>query len=83
MILFSVLFLAGLTLPKLYERLPSEVKNTWKKKYDVHHGEAGVLMWLGGALAMNPGLSAFGAGLVIDDWKDKSDWFKPKLPDTD
>jgi len=79
MIIPSALFLAGLTLPKLYEKLPPEVKSSWKKKYDMHHGEAGILMWLGGAFSLNPALSAFGAGLVIDDWKDKDKWFKPKL----
>ena len=71
-----VWFLAGLAAPKIYEKLTPEEKTSWKKKYPMHHGEAGVLMVLGGILTKNSGLSAFGAGLVIDDWKDRKDWFQ-------
>ena len=74
-----VWFLAGLAAPKLYEKLAPEAKSNWKKKYALHHGEAGVLMLLGGAVTRNPGLSAFGAGLVIDDWKDRNKWFKKNI----
>ena len=70
-----VWFLAGLTAPKLYEKLPDDQKEDWKKKYPIHHGEAGVLMMIGGALTKNHGLAAFGAGLMIEDWKDRSEWF--------
>ena len=69
-------FLAGLAAPKIFEQLSPETKSLWKKKYDLHHGEAGVLTLLGGAVTINPGLSAFGTGLIIDDWKDKDEWFK-------
>ena len=74
-----VWFLAGLAAPKLYQKLSPEKKSNWKKKYPLHHGEAGVLMLLGGAVTRNPGLSAFGAGLVIDDWKDRNKWFKKNI----
>jgi len=77
-----VWFLAGLTAPKLYEKLSPEAKNNWKKKYALHHGEAGVLMLLGGVVTRNPGLSAFGAGLVIEDWKDRNEWFQKKFTNT-
>ena len=71
-----VWFLAGLTAPKLYERLPPESKKEWKKNYPGHHGEAGILMLIGGAISKNSGLAAFGAGLVLDDWQDRKEWFK-------
>ncbi len=73
-----VWFLAGLTAPKIYERLSPETKKLWKEKYDLHHGEAGVLMLVGGAVTRNSGLSAFGAGLIIDDWNDRYEWFQKK-----
>jgi hypothetical protein len=75
--------LAGLAAPKLYEKLTPESKSEWKKKYPLHHGEAGVLMLVGGAIARNSGLAAFGAGLVIDDWKDRNEWFKKNDLDDD
>lgn len=75
--------LAGLTLPKVYEKLSPETKRNWKKTYDFHHGEAGVLMFLGGAVSKNLGLAAFGAGLVMDDWGDKHLWFKKKFDNDD
>ena len=78
-----VWLLAGLAAPKLYEKLTSESKSEWKKKYPLHHGEAGVLMLVGGAIARNSGLAAFGAGLVIDDWKDRNEWFKKNTEDLD
>jgi len=68
--------IAGLVAPKIYEKLSPEEKNNWKEKFDFHHGEVGILMIVGGAIARNPGLSAFGAGLVIDDWEDRDEWFK-------
>ena len=72
-------FLAGLAVPKLYEKLvPSEEKRKWERRIGLHHGEAGVLMLLGGAVTRNPGLSAFGTGLIIQDWKDRSKWFKKR-----
>lgn len=70
--------MAGMAATKLYEKFSPEQKNDWKKKYPMHHGEIGVLMVLGGILSKNAGLSAFGAGLAIDDWKDKDEWFKKK-----
>jgi len=73
--------LAGLAAPKVYEKLSQESKSGWKKKYPAHHGEAGVLMLIGGAISRNSGLAAFGAGLVIDDWKDRSEWFKKNKDD--
>jgi hypothetical protein len=76
-----VWLLAGLAAPKLYEKLSSESKKEWKKKYPVHHGEAGVLMLIGGTIARNPGLAAFGVGLVIEDWKDRNEWFKKNKND--
>ncbi len=78
-----VWLLAGLAAPKLYEKISLESKSEWKKKYPLHHGEAGVLMLIGGAISRNLGLSAFGAGLVIDDWKDRNEWFKKNNNDLD
>jgi hypothetical protein len=78
-----VWLLAGLAAPKLYEKLSPESKSEWKKKYSLHHGEAGVLMLIGGSISRNLGLSAFGAGLVIDDWKDRNEWFKKNNNDLD
>jgi hypothetical protein len=75
--------IAGLTAPKLYEKLSPEDKNYLKEKFGMHHGEVGILMILGGALSRNHGLSAFGVGLVIDDWKDRDKWFKKKYSDVD
>lgn len=74
--------MAGLAAPKIYERLSPETKKLWKTKYDLHHGEAGVLMLLGGAVTRNSGLSAFGAGLIIDDWKDRNKWFQKTPTDS-
>lgn len=76
-------FLAGLAAPKIYEKFTPEEQSKWKKQYPLHHGEAGVLLIIGGILSKNPGLSAFGTGLVIDDWKDRKDWFKKKTFDSD
>ncbi len=76
MVHFLAWFLAGLAAPKVYERLAPEVKAQWKKKYPIHHGEAGILMVLGGSVTKNLGLAAFGAGLIIEDWKDRNEWFK-------
>jgi len=75
--------IAGLAAPKLYEKLSTEDKNYWKEKFDIHHGEAGILMILGGTITRNHGLSAFGIGLVIDDWKDRDMWFKKKYSEND
>lgn len=76
-------FLAGLATPKIYAKFSPEEKSKWEKKYPIHHGEAGILMIIGGILSKNPGLSAFGTGLVIDDWKDRNDWFKKNNNDMD
>lgn len=75
--------IAGLAAPKIYEKLSPESKDEWKKNYPVHHGEAGVLMLIGGAITKNSGLAAFGAGLVIDDWQDRKEWFKKNKKDSD
>ena len=40
-------------------------------------------MLVGGAIARNSGLAAFGAGLMIDDWKDRNEWFKKNTEDLD
>jgi len=76
MVNFLVWFLAGLTAPKIYEKLSPKVKAEWKEKYPGHHGEVGVMMLLSGSVTKNLGLAAFGAGLIIEDWKDKNEWFK-------
>lgn len=74
-----VWFLAGLAAPKLYNKLVRpEGKRKWQEKVGLHHGEAGVLMLLGGAATRNPGLAAFGTGLIIEDWTDRNEWFKKR-----
>ena len=56
----------------------TEERKEWEKKIDLHHGEAGVLMLLGGAATSNYGLAAFGTGLIIEDWIDRDKWFKKR-----
>ena len=70
-------FLAGLILPKIYESVftPQE-KHEWKKQFDFHHGALGAVACVLGILTNSPKLAAFGAGLAIEDWKDRNNWFK-------
>lgn len=63
------LFLIGYLLPKLYEKLltPQE-KESWKSQHPIHHGEAGVVVFVLGLLTKSPRLATFGLGLAVDDW---------------
>ena len=71
------LFLIGYLLPKLYEKLltPQE-KESWKSQHPIHHGEAGVVVFVLGLLTKSPRLATFGLGLAVDDWNDRNKWFK-------
>ena len=68
---------AGLTLPKMYDNLfTPQQKLSWKQQFPIHHGSVGVLALIGGILTNNTKLALFGVGLVLDDWKDRNQWFR-------
>lgn len=81
-------FLAGLTLPQLYENnFTKQQKRNWKQNFSIHHGEAGVIVGVLGLLMylssnhpddqkLGKQLTALGAGLAIDDWADRHLWFR-------
>ena len=60
-----------------YKRFfPLETKTRWENKLKIHHGEAGVLMTIGGIAAKSPGLTASGISLILHDRNDWRKWFR-------
>ena len=53
-----------------------EQKKRWEGFVKTHHGEAGVIIAIIGALARYPTLIGIGAGLAIHDIDDALEWFR-------
>ena len=69
--------ITGFAIPKIYETsFTPQQKQVWKQQLPIHHGAIGILAFIGGILTNNPKLALFGAGLALDDWKDRKDWFR-------
>lgn len=86
----------GVELAKLsveiWKSLPDDKKKQIKKKFDVHHGEIGVVTtFLGHVLSslsekgkreflkgFGEALRGYGETLMIDDIQDIGKWFKPR-----
>ena len=59
-----------------YERCTTpEQKKAWESRVQVHHGEVGVGMLVGGAAAKSPFAVGAGLGLALHDRKDSEKWF--------
>ena len=50
-------------------------KRAWESRVQMHHGEVGVGMVVGGAAAKSPFAVGAGLGLALHDRKDSEKWF--------
>ena len=69
-------FTTSYLVAEAYERCTTpEQKRAWESRVQVHHGEVGVGMAVGGAAAKSPFVAGFGVGLAFHDRKDRKKWF--------
>ena len=69
--------LLGLAIAEGYRWLTTrKQKNRWEGFIKTHHGEAGIIAAVVGALTRSPTLMGMGIGLAIHDRGDASKWFK-------
>jgi hypothetical protein len=70
-------FIGAILAAVAYDKLvPHQSKMNWQNSVGMHHGEAGVLALVAGALTKSPALAAAGLGLAVHDRKDAPKWFK-------
>ena len=69
-------FITSYLVAEAYERCTTpEQKRAWESRVQVHHGEVGVGMAVGGAAAKSPFAVGLGTGLAFHDRKDCKKWF--------
>jgi len=70
-------FISSLLLAEGYSQYTTPVeKVSWHNQVKIHHGEAGVIIALLGALTGSKSATAFGLGLALHDHKDAGKWFR-------
>jgi len=61
---------------EVYKRYATpQQKRNWENFAKMHHGEAGAIMTVTGAVAKSPALIGSGLGLMFHDRKDSNKWF--------
>lgn len=75
-------FELGLVATQLWRAADPQPGKIYLDGYRIHHGEAGVVMAVLGAVADAPGLVGFGMALALDDAGDSSQWFGGATPRT-
>lgn len=68
-------FLTAVGAFLVYEALSSEFKRSFKESFNLHHGEAGVIATILGALSNDPHMVGVGTGLMATDLQDAEKWF--------
>ena len=67
----------GYIISEVYKKFATpEQKRKLQNFVNMHHGEAGALMTLGGIAAKSPSLVGTGIGLMVHDKNDSNKWFQ-------
>lgn len=75
-------FKLGLVVTQLWRSAGSPPGKVYLDGYRIHHGEAGVVLAVLGAVVDAPALAGFGTALALDDAGDSSQWFGGASPGT-
>ena len=69
-------FAAGVAVTQAWRAVKPHPDKIYLGGHRVHHGEAGIVLALFGAVANMPRLIGFGTALAVDDIADASQWFR-------
>ena len=72
-----VAFCGAILIAEAYKRYTTvEQKSQWEGFVKTHHGEAGALIGIAGALTKSPAIASMGVGLMVHDIDDYKKWFR-------